>query len=433
MHSASIEGWLSQVLQNQTPKPNQTLKRPRHVYAARMTPPLSRRGEDGEASCHNLEATPTKRQRLGNTDETPRGPRVLRAPKSSSASSAHMSSQSSQVSHTSQKSSPRKRLASMALQDDAIKTKLILKDSKPPELSSFVKEFVNIDAGIDVIPAALQVQFLPSWTLTELTFMLQESIMMETANDVIVLTPQNFAPPTQVEELLPFPDLVDLLGIVDYATKCEREAAAEATWNMAVHYPLLRLAVQGGSRHRRRTVDFVPCTTADITREYLPVGQSGKRVDFALHLEPDADDAERIDRLRRSLPLLSINHTGYEALEARPITASIETKRHASPDEAVLQLALWQASQWNSLSSILAHVHRAAPPDHVPTADEAITPDPAAVAARSRTATARLARLPFLPGVVVQGHEWSLVATTRTGHQTVRIPPPSNLNSNATH
>lgn len=57
---------------------------------------------------------------------------------------------------------------------------------------------------------------------------------------------------------MPFPDLVDLLGIVDYATKCEREAATEATWNMAVHYPLLRLAVQGGSRHRRRTVDFVP-------------------------------------------------------------------------------------------------------------------------------------------------------------------------------
>jgi hypothetical protein len=38
---------------------------------------------------------------------------------------------------------------------------------------------------------------------------------------------------------------------------------------------------------------------------------------------------------------------------------------------------------------------------------------------RSDMVASRLAKLPFLPAVVVQGHEWVFAATTREGEKTV--------------
>lgn len=68
-------------------------------------------------------------------------------------------------------------------------------------------------------------------------------------------------------------------------------------------------------------------------------------------------------------------------LQQYPLGISIETKRHGGDiARGEQQLAIWQAAQWEFLQS------RAGPS----AADE----------------------LGFIPGIVVQGHSWSLVATT---------------------
>lgn len=112
-----------------------------------------------------------------------------------------------------------------------------------------------------------------------------------------------------------------------------------------------------------------------------------------LHLEPPVDIQEAIDHLRTHLPLESINHTGIEALQDCPITASIETKRHgAATGDAELQIGTWHAAQWKLLQDLANRdVHVATEPG----------------------------TLPFLPGVITNGHDWALVATIRNGMKTV--------------
>ncbi|KAI8710914.1 hypothetical protein NCS52_01520100 [Fusarium sp. LHS14.1] len=82
----------------------------------------------------------------------------------------------------------------------------------------------------------------------------------------------------------------------------------------------------------------------------------------------------------------SINHTAFDPLRSFPICLSVETKKYGGDlKKADLQLCSWQAAQWTMLAS---------------QAGDAIS------------------RLPFLPGIIVQGHEWKFVATTRRNEET---------------
>ena len=129
-----------------------------------------------------------------------------------------------------------------------------------------------------------------------------------------------------------------------------------------MHFPVLRLAIYNGVRYcPAQGINFaqwhvfylqsiililILSTTAEIIKDYLPPTESGKRVDFILHLETDAPQTKRIKSLLNSLALESINHTSLDTLICRPITASIETKRDGSDlNEARLQIGLWHASQ----------------------------------------------------------------------------------------
>lgn len=83
----------------------------------------------------------------------------------------------------------------------------------------------------------------------------------------------------------------------------------------------------------------------------------------------------------------SINHTALDPLRSFPIYLGIETKKYGGDlRKADLQLCLWQAAQWTLLTG---------------QAGDAIS------------------ILPFLPGIIVQGHEWKFIATTRTNEETV--------------
>lgn len=104
-------------------------------------------------------------------------------------------------------------------------------------------------------------------------------------------------------------------------------------------------------------------------------------VDFCICIDPSADKsassgaAITIDSLRRKLPGASINHTEYPAVSSWPIAASIETKPpHGDWAAATLQIGVWQAAQLRCLRRL------------------GYRPD-------------------FVPGIVIQGHDWSFVAS----------------------
>jgi len=79
---------------------------------------------------------------------------------------------------------------------------------------------------------------------------------------------------------------------------------------------------------------------------------------------------------------MSINHTAYDALLDRPIVVSIETKKAQAdePIKANLQCSVWHIAQWRMLRQLVP-----------PTA---------------------LDSLPFLPLLLVHGHEWYFAATS---------------------
>ncbi|GAW25774.1 putative methyltransferase type 11 [Rosellinia necatrix] len=187
--------------------------------------------------------------------------------------------------------------------------------------------------------------------------------------------------------------------ILDEARECDENLHPEASWNMQVHYPLMRRAIMGASRRqyipggRNPLVTVVPCTTASLVTNFKVPDAPAHKVDFAIALEPirtavdgtatemmtaDGTVADRIEACRKSMPGLSINHTDYAPLLHRPIAISVETKRTNDDfEKARVQLMVWLAAQWAKVESMTDH-----PPE-------------------------------VLPAIIIQGHDWYLVTSTR--------------------
>ncbi|KAI1308919.1 hypothetical protein F5Y03DRAFT_349667 [Xylaria venustula] len=198
------------------------------------------------------------------------------------------------------------------------------------------------------------------------------------------------------------PEFVGL--ILDEARECDENLHPEASWNMQVHYPLMRRAIMGASRRRyvpggrNPLVTVVPCNTASLVTDFKVPDAPAHKVDFAIALEPirtavdgtatemmtadgtvaDKIAADRIEAWRKSMPGLSINHTDYAPLLHRPIAISVETKRTNDDfEKARVQLMVWLAAQWAKVESM----------------------------------TDRLPEV--LPAIIIQGHDWYLVTSTR--------------------
>ncbi|KAK3364122.1 hypothetical protein B0T25DRAFT_429087, partial [Lasiosphaeria hispida] len=235
-------------------------------------------------------------------------------------------------------SSPTKRLRTLALQDDGVEVRSLQRGARslPASLRNMLDDFERIAGGRHILPGENKAEF-----------------ENEAEKDMSVsrFEGYHFAPAGARGKLGEVPSIARIKRIMSWAMHCQETAAHETTWNSAVHFPLLDMALYGEQSKSRPTCllrDVVGSTKpagAGIIQEYLPSQTGGEKVDFVMGIEPDAPAANAINQLRRDMPFQSINHTDLTALSTRPIVVSMETKRTGQSDQgAALQIGLWQAA-----------------------------------------------------------------------------------------
>ncbi|RTE68647.1 hypothetical protein BHE90_016976 [Fusarium euwallaceae] len=285
-------------------------------------------------------------------------------------------------SQTSGRSSPSKQMNTLELSGFKWNQQLSLANPDiPDELFEFLTEIVNCNNGIGIISQDEKAQ-IAQRAQSNRSYRLFQDVMFE---DRAVR-----------DAIGPTPLIDDVEWIVAEARECQEFSHPEASWNEGVHFPLLHKAVYGPRRKRQR-VGVGNCTTAKLIREYLPKNTLAKRVDYSFFIDPGADTsptskspAEAVADLRKVMPCQVINHTAYRPFRDRPMVVTVETKkRYGSQEGAELQTGTWHAAHWEFL------------------------------ARRIEKTGGTFEELPFLPGILIQGHDWSFVATTREESKTV--------------
>ncbi|EFZ03046.2 Methyltransferase type 11 [Metarhizium robertsii ARSEF 23] len=168
-------------------------------------------------------------------------------------------------------------------------------------------------------------------------------------------------------------ELEKLKDIVSDARDSQALNRSEASWNMEVHGPLLKLALKPFSSVKRELA-----TTARILPPFVPTsdgaGQAveSKMIDFVLVLALDniqtssADKAlaERIRDTVLSEPrdMQSVNQTQYQPVQFRPIGSMIETKVTGSAEEGRIQLGVSTAA-WHQRIGAFLEAKRSAFPE----------------------------------------------------------------------
>ncbi|RFU73757.1 methyltransferase type 11 [Trichoderma arundinaceum] len=354
--------------QHQPLSPPKSRKRPQTMASSRSTPKRQRT---------NQGATPDgETPRAGSRRREP--PPHIRSASPTTFLPPSSESQSTQ-SRRSSRSSPSKTIAALELNPEGIDTRVLSLTnlSLPPALLKLAIELENCSNGVGVISSCLQDE-IKEQSKTDSEFQIFLHFMYDL--------------PLNRDKLGPTPSIDDVTRLVQEAAECQASMQSETGWNMMVHWPLLSMAIYG-PRKQHQLVGLAPCTVAKIIKEYLPTSSQAKMVDFCMYLVPEMEEVatNATKNLREILPYNVINHTEFLPFRNRPIAVSIETKKRGGtqPATAELQLGTWQAAQWKFLEHLVC------------------------------LSSGSFDGLPFLPAVVVQGHDWSFVATTRENKKTV--------------
>ncbi|RSL89394.1 hypothetical protein CDV31_015883 [Fusarium ambrosium] len=220
-----------------------------------------------------------------------------------------------------------------------------------------------------------------------------------------------FKKPTAFTDLpgrIPSPSEIDLVR--DWTTDCIELKHEEAGWNDEVHFRLLEAVFREPGTKKGGLFNIATSHTARPHKTWLPKSIGVKMVDFCVYADTAEKDAVSLETHKafcRTTLTKSVNHTDFQRLQIRPIVLSIETKAgNKDLDAAELQIGVWHAAQWAFLRSSLLSIKRASP-GRPPTVQETEQADEA------------LARLTFIPAVIVQGHRWLFVLSTRQGYKTI--------------
>ncbi|KAH6867792.1 hypothetical protein B0T10DRAFT_534094 [Thelonectria olida] len=184
---------------------------------------------------------------------------------------------------------------------------------------------------------------------------------------------------------IPSPE--EATSVCRWASRCQESEHEERGWDQEVHHRLLEAILRDPRKNTEAPIDFTA---------RLP-----SAVDFSLYLAPShkkAPSPQVLQALCQKTTTFSVNHTKLTSLQLRPIILSIKTEGSGLPlHGAELQMGTWHAAQWSFLHSAL------------------LFPRGRTMAQANRA----LSRLPFIPGVIIHGHRWLLVLSTREGTKTI--------------
>lgn len=155
-------------------------------------------------------------------------------------------------------------------------------------------------------------------------------------------------------------------------------------------------------------------------------------------LSHDADATDAIRLLCQDTHTSSVNHVDMTPLQLRPIVLDIETKRAAGNlNTAQLQMGVWLAAKWAFLRSAIVsslqmkdrvarqNEGRKADDDDDDNDDSDGRSELSATEMMRRNrelegqADEALSRLCFIPGIIVHGHRWLFVLSTRSNSKTI--------------
>ncbi|KAH6871425.1 hypothetical protein B0T10DRAFT_533563 [Thelonectria olida] len=404
MNTRSVLDWLSNI----SDIDHQPCKRPDAPSRKRrrpLTPDSTNDNNDSMPTSDDDASHPHKRHNAAD-DMTPRPTRKrIQTVRSESDYSLASPSRDSSASQRSGSQSPRKQFHVLRLQADGI----IYRDlpqftNKPTGLRSLLD---SIDDGMDgngIIPSSQQPSLVKAARdYDEFRWAARGNYYFSDNRDAVGQTPS----------------VEDVLRILDNSVECSAGQHHEDGWNKFVHAPLLELAFHPrGERVKDQLVSFTSCVHASIISDY-GTRSTAKKVDFCIYINPSNDrtpssapTVPAIKRLIHQLPRKAFNPTDFVPLEERPIALSIETKRPAEGfDGAKLQLGVWQMAHW----SFLRHLMDMQSSSESARSQE-LEQEPSL--AEGEGSGRRLQYPEFLPGIIIQGHNWHLVITTFNGSQT---------------
>lgn len=272
-----------------------------------------------------------------------------------------------------------------------------------------------------------------------------------------------------------------VLDLYEEATECYVNRYAESAWSTHVHYPLFKLALPKRDEHLNMirpiswyALDRIPG---------CPSGACYSIMNFATNLEslyntvrlpvysltittftPPATSLtfaftsihrlsattpmdDTVTRTRRNRPEQSINHTGYAPLRHRPIVLSAKSQEPGGKMlDAELQVGVWQAAHWSLLEELVGvrEAEEREEKKKKKDAEELLIPRRTGTATTTtpeqlpkepspglqkaaggtsegeRDTTIDRQKLPdFLLALIIQGHDWHFVVTTRDAGSTV--------------
>ncbi|RMJ10060.1 hypothetical protein CDV36_010315 [Fusarium kuroshium] len=347
------------------------------------------------------------------SEETPRASsRKVKAPRSESSYSLPSAQSHYEASERSGYSSPTKQL--FALERDAkgvVPRELSAFHNQPPSLEDLLDKIDLVSTGFGILPTSQRelLNHLDEDTYSEFKWTRRRGV-----SDIY------FSDQRADLGCTPPPNIIH--GILHQAAFCNSRSSPEAEWNAEVHQRVLEAALRpSGGPGVDQLVDFRLSTTAALIKEYHAPVSATKKVDFCIYLDPSCDQQHAdvphvIDALRDVLPLGAFNHTNLNSLSDRPIAVSIETKKTGEGwENARLQMQVWSAAHWQFLRKLLELRQRVS--EEISRIGQqaigaaATDPEPTPVVGY---------KLPdFLPGIIIQGHDWHLVITTREGDKII--------------
>ncbi|KAF5018332.1 hypothetical protein F66182_9693 [Fusarium sp. NRRL 66182] len=362
--------------------------------------------------------TPTnKRQRLVLSKETDLTPRPLYGPSSEPVKAPSLSG--SNTSGQSRSTSPLKRqFLELRLDETGVETRALsvdtLKALPNEDAASLLRTMRRIGTCKGILPENKRQEILQDHGIDEGDLDDWDSAFKDSSAF------------DHLPGRIPSPGEIRLVR--ELTTDCIDFKHEEAGWNDEVHSRLLQAIFRppgersGGLFNiTTRWAAHAPVdshliltkfnsTTARPHKNWLPRSIGSKMVDFCVYADTayiDATSYKTHEAFCRTTLTKSVNHTDFQRLQMCPIVLSIETKAgNQNLDAAELQIGVWHASQWAFLHSSLIAVKRAVPAR--PATEQEI-----------KAADQALARLPFIPAVIVQGHRWLFVLSTRRGYKTI--------------